>query len=49
MPAFQWKAQITPTVRFLGGPERVVTDQPDPNFVRRPVGFLARLDPEPEP
>lgn len=27
---------------------RVVTDQPDPGFVRRPVGFVARL-PEAEP
>lgn len=28
---------------------RVVTDEPDPTFVRRPVGFLAPLHPEPDP
>lgn len=34
-----------------GGPIRVETNQPDPNFKPRPVGFLARLDDptEPEP
>lgn len=27
-----------------GGPVRVATDQPDPTFKRRPVGFTADLD-----
>ena len=27
------------------GPTRVVTDEPDPKFVPRPVGFTARIEP----
>jgi hypothetical protein len=48
MPVFRWRAQVTPSLQFLGGPERVVTDKPDPEFVRRPVGFTANLEPEEE-
>ena len=33
------------TVVRAGGPERVATDEPDPKFVRRPVGFTARIEP----
>lgn len=32
-------------VERSGGPERVVTDKPDPDFVRRPIGFTAKLEP----
>lgn len=28
------------SVQRGGGPERVVTDEPDPDFVPRPVGFV---------
>ncbi len=32
----------TPTSQISGGPDRVVTDQPDPQFKRRPVGFVIK-------
>lgn len=31
------------------GPVRTVTDQPDPEWRPRPVGFTAQLEPAPEP
>jgi hypothetical protein len=35
-----------PWTEISGGPTRVVTNDPDPTFRRRPVGFTARLEPE---
>ena len=49
MPAFRWKAQVTPSVQFSDGPTRVVTNDPDPEFVRRPIGFTAELTTERDP
>lgn len=42
---WRWTWRVA-TLRDGRGPERVVTDDPDPNFKRRPVGFRP---PESEP
>lgn len=41
---YPWDDPAGVTVERSGGPERVVTDKPDPAFVRRPIGFTADLE-----
>lgn len=44
-PEHRW--DIAPvSIRETGGPQRVVTDQPDPDFIPRPIGFAP---PQPKP
>jgi hypothetical protein len=44
-PVYRWE-RLSVALRDGRGPERVVTDQPDPTFKARPVGFRP---PEHEP
>lgn len=48
----RWSDPEFVNVVLSSGPIRVVTDQPDPDFKPRPVGFTAEIEPpveEPTP
>ena len=43
-PEVRWdNIGVSPQIRETAGIARVVTDQPDPDFKPRPVGFTARV------
>jgi hypothetical protein len=44
-PQWRWEPWANVSIQKGGGPERVVTDDPDPDFKPRRVGFTADLLP----
>jgi hypothetical protein len=42
-PEERWELPERVDIRDSGGPDRVVTDQPDPEFMPRQVGFTAPI------